>query len=308
MKVLVVTNAPTLARQLRTILDAEGHVCLRVGKGGQAIDTLYHDTPDLVMLDVTLARPSAIDIISKLKSAPSTWDIPVILIVSSKSAAKIKKFYELGAYDFISKPFFKGEVVARIRNIGYVCEKMKELEKLLVRDNLTGVYNRKFFMERFVEELAWAVRYQEPLSFIIIDIDHFKNINDTYGHGCGDDVLRQLAKTLASSLRVHDIIARYGGEEFVILLSNTSSDDSVTVAEKIRNTIQESDFYCLNGIAKLTVTVSIGVASTDGETDVLPDDLILIADQALHEAKAAGRNMVISFSNKGCSNVKSNES
>jgi len=97
-------------------------------------------------------------------------------------------------------------------------------------------------MERFVEEHAWAARYQEPLSFIILDIDHFKKINDTYGHSCGDEVLRQLAKTLTSALRAMTIVARYGGEEFVILLSNTSADDSLTVAEKIRVTIQECDF------------------------------------------------------------------
>ena len=306
MKVLVATNARTSEKELRMILEAEGHECLMVDKSDQTIDTIYHDTPEMVMLDVALARPSAIEILAKLKSAPSTWDIPVILIASSKSAAKIAKCYELGMYDYISKPFFKEEIVARIRNIGYICEKMKELEKLLVRDYLTGIYNRKFFMERFVEEHAWAARYQEPLSFIILDIDHFKKINDTYGHSCGDEVLRQLAKTLTSSVRAHDIVARYGGEEFVILLSNTSADDSLTVAEKIRVTIQECDFYCQEKTVKLPVTVSVGVTSTDSEFDLQPDSLIIRADQALYEAKAAGRNKVMSSSVKG--SIRFNES
>ena len=306
MKVLVATNARTSEKELRLILEAEGHECLMVDKSDQTIDTIYHDTPEMVMLDVALARPSAIEILAKLKSAPSTWDIPVILIASSKSAAKIAKCYELGMYDYISKPFFKEEIVARIRNIGYVCEKMKELEKLLVRDYLTGLYNRKFFMERFVEEHAWAARYQEPLSFIILDIDHFKKINDTYGHSCGDEVLRQLAKTLTSALRAHDIVARYGGEEFVILLSNTSADDSLTVAEKIRVTIQECDFYCQENTVKLPVTVSVGVTSTDSEFDLQPDSLIIRADQALYEAKAAGRNKVMASSVKG--SIRFNES
>ncbi|MGO9378914.1 MAG: diguanylate cyclase [Dissulfurispiraceae bacterium] len=303
MKVLVATNAIASAKELRMILEAEGIECLMVNKSCQTIDIIYHDTPEMVMLDVALTRPSAVEILLKLKSAPSTWDIPVILMASSKSKAKIAKCYELGAYDYISKPFFKEEIVARIRNIGYVCEKMKELEKLLVKDYLTGVYNRKFLMERFVEELAWATRYQEPLSLIFLDIDHFKKINDTYGHSCGDEVLKQLAKTLSSALRVHDIVARYGGEEFVILLSNTGWDDSLTVAEKIRVTIEESDFFCDENPIKMPITVSIGVTSTEGELDLLPDSLIVKADQALYEAKAAGRNRVVSSSGKGSISV-----
>ena len=303
MKVMVVTNAQTSAKDLRTILEAEGHECLMIDNGGQAIDSIYHDTPEMVMLDVALNKPSAAEILLKIKSAPSTWDIPVIIIASTKSMSKIAKCYELGANDYISKPFFKEEIVARIRNIGYVCEKMKELEKLLVRDYLTGLYNRKFFMERFVEELAWAARYQEPMSFIILDIDHFKKINDTYGHSCGDEVLKQLAKVLTSSLRSHDIIARYGGEEFVVLLSNTSAEDSLIVAEKIRVSVQESDFCCEENDVKLPVTVSIGVTCTDGDFEPLPDSLIIKADQALYDAKAAGRNRVMASWVKGSARI-----
>ncbi|HMK57113.1 MAG TPA: diguanylate cyclase [Dissulfurispiraceae bacterium] len=303
MKVLVVTSAHSSAKELCIILESEGHECLIMDNGGQAIDTIYHELPEMVMLDVALSRPPASEILSKLKSAPSTWDIPVLIIASMKSALKIAKCYELGAHDYISKPFFKEEIIARIRNIGYVCEKMKEFEKLLVRDYLTGIYNRKFFMERFVEELAWAARYQEPLSFIILDIDHFKKINDTYGHSCGDEVLRQLSKTLTSTLRAHDIVARYGGEEFVVLLSNTGAEESLTVAEKLRITVQESDFFCQENSVKLPVTVSIGVASTDSGFDLNPDNMIVKADHALYEAKAAGRNRVISFSEKGSMSV-----
>jgi diguanylate cyclase (GGDEF)-like protein len=205
------------------------------------------------------------------------------------------KCYSLGAYDYISRPFFREEVLARIRNIGYVSEKIKEFEKLLVRDYLTGLYNRKFFMERLHEELTWAGRYSEPLSFIILDIDHFKKINDTYGHSCGDEVLKRLSKTLVESLRAHDVVARYGGEEFVVLLANTGPDDAITVGEKLRVAVQETEFYCGEDTAKLPVTISIGISSTDGDFDPVADSLIIRADHALYEAKAAGRNRVISF-------------
>ena len=291
---MIATKGVTTAMGLRDILHEEGHDCVIVEESCKAIDAIYHETPEMVMLDAALTKPTALDILFKLKAAPSTRDIPVIIIASGKSVHKIARCYDLGAYDYISRPFFREEIVARLRNIGYICEKMKELEKLLVRDYLTGLYNRKFFMERLVEELAWSARYSEPLSFIILDIDHFKRINDTYGHSCGDEVLRQLSKTLVAALRAHDVVARYGGEEFVVLLADTSTDDAVTTAEKLRVAVQECDFCCEENSAKLPVTISLGVASTtDFNFDAVPDSLITRADQALYEAKAAGRNRVI---------------
>jgi diguanylate cyclase (GGDEF)-like protein len=292
MKILIAAKAVHKVVELRDILSEEGHDCGIIEGNGKVIDVIYDEIPEIVILDITLAKPSSLDILSKLKSAPSTRDIPVIVISSGKSAQKMAKCYDCGAYDCISRPFFREEIIARIRNIGYVCEKMKELEKLLVRDYLTGLYNRKFFMERLVEELAWAGRYNEPLSFIILDIDHFKRINDTYGHSCGDEILTQLSMTLGSALRAHDVVARYGGEEFVVLLANTDLDAAVTVAEKLRATVQESDFLCRDMTIELPVTISIGVASTGGDFEVSPDSLIVRADQALYEAKAAGRNRV----------------
>ena len=291
---MIATKGVNTAAELRDILLEEGHDCVTVGESCKAIDAIYHETPEMVMLDATLSKPTATEILLKLKAAPSTRDIPVIIIASGNSVNKIAKCYDLGAYDYISKPFFREEIVARLRNIGYVCEKMKELEKLLVRDYLTGLYNRKFFMERLVEELAWSGRYSEPLSFIILDIDHFKKINDTYGHSCGDEVLRQLSKTLVAALRAHDVVARYGGEEFVVLLADTNNDDAITVAEKLRVAVQEGDFYCEDDSGRLPVTISLGVATTNSNFDLLPDNLITRADQALYEAKAAGRNRVMS--------------
>jgi len=290
---MVATKAENAAMELRKILQEEGHSCVTIGESSKTIDAIYHETPEMVMLDIALTKPSSLDILAKLKSAPSTRDIPVIIVTAGNSVHKMAKCYSFGAYDYISKPFFREEVIARIRNIGYVCEKMKELEKLLVRDYLTGLYNRKFFMERLDEEFAWAGRYGEPLSFIILDIDHFKKINDTYGHSCGDEVLRQLSKTLVMTLRAHDVVARYGGEEFVVLLANTGPDEAMTVGEKLRVAVQENDFYCGDDTARLPVTISIGVSSTDGDLDPVPDNLIMRADNALYEAKAAGRNKVM---------------
>ncbi|HTZ18592.1 MAG TPA: diguanylate cyclase, partial [Dissulfurispiraceae bacterium] len=292
MKILIAAGPLHTVTELQAILNEEGHECFVVEDSHKVVETVYVELPELVMLDITLSRPSSIEMLLQLKSAPSTRDIPVFIILSGKSVRKMAKCYEFGAYDYISRPFFREEVIARTRNIGYVCDKMKEVEKLFVRDYLTGLYNRKFFMERLDEELAWAGRYGEPLSFVILDIDHFKKVNDTYGHSCGDEILVQLSKTLGPALRAHDILARYGGEEFVVLLANTDIDAAVTVAEKLRAAVQENDFFCPDMSIALPVTISVGVACTDGNFDITPDSLIKRADGALYEAKAAGRNRV----------------
>jgi two-component system cell cycle response regulator len=246
------------------------------------------------MLDVALTRPSVYSILTKLKAAPSTWDIPVLIIAPVRGVASVKRCFNLGAYDYIYTPFFREAILARVRNISYVANKLKEFGKLLVRDYLTGLYNRKFFMERMLEEIAWADRYGEPLSFIILDIDHFKKINDTHGHSCGDEVLKELARVLTGMLRAHDVLARYGGEEFVVLLSNTAPDDAFSIGEKLRAGVEESDFYCDEKGTRLPVTISVGVATTEISHDISYAALIKQADEALYKAKAAGRNRVVS--------------
>jgi two-component system, cell cycle response regulator len=294
MKILIATTSAAVAQDLRVLLEREGHEIVVSPVSGKVIDEVYINTPDLLFLDIALSRPSVCDMVSKLKSAPSTRDIPILIISGKRSFKKVARCYKLGAYDYISKPFFKEEIMARMGNIGYVSEKMKEVEKLLVRDYLTGIYNRKFFMERLMEELAWADRYHEPLSFIILDIDHFKKINDTYGHSCGDVVLKQLAQILTSVLRAHDVLARYGGEEFVILLSNTNEQEAFTIGEKLRNAVQAEDFYCEEGSRKLPITISLGVATAADMNNLSPESLINRADAALYQAKAGGRNRVVS--------------
>jgi two-component system, cell cycle response regulator len=294
MKIMIAASTPATATGLCDILQSESHECIVSESGAKTIEDVYINSPDMIMLDVTLSSPSVCDLVAKLKSAPSTRDIPVLIIATKRYLSRITKCYDLGAYDYISVPFFPAEIFSRMHNIGYVSEKMREVEKLLVRDYLTGLYNRKFFMERFNEEISWASRYSEPLSFIILDIDHFKKINDTYGHSSGDEVLKQLADRLTSLLRAHDVLARYGGEEFVVLLSNTSPEDAYAIGEKLRNGVQSTDFYCNTKEGRLPVTISLGVATAIDIMDLSAESLINRADAALYQAKAEGRNRVVS--------------
>ena len=296
MKVLIADNANDAKDVLGKMLLEEGYECIFVENSSEVIDRVYAELPDIIILDAKLSRPGSLEILSQLKSAPSTRDIPVILIASKRSHLKLTKGYELGVYDYISRPFFKQEILARISNITFACDRVKEeLEKLLYRDYLTGLYNRRFFMERFFEEMAWSVRYKEPLSLMMLDIDFFKKINDTYGHGCGDEILKQISNALLSVLRTEDIVARYGGEEFIILLPNTNPEGALTAAEKLRVTVQDKNFLCESGDIRLSVTISIGVTTYNGETELSPDRLIGQADGALYSAKEGGRNRVVVY-------------
>ncbi|HAK88781.1 MAG TPA: diguanylate cyclase response regulator [Nitrospiraceae bacterium] len=296
MKVLIADNAEDTKSVLGGILLGKDYECVFVENNADIIEKVYTEVPDIVILDTKPAGPSGLEILKKLKSAPSTRDIPVVLIASKKSQSKLAKGYELGAYDYISRPYFKEELTARLSNITFACERVKELEKLLDRDYLTGIYNRRFFMERFHEELSWSSRHSEPISLMMLDIDHFKKINDTYGHGCGDEILKQIANTMTAVLRIEDVVARYGGEEFIILLPNTDSEGVLTAAEKLRAAVHDKDFSCENGSTRIQVTVSIGVTAyaPDNECIYLPPDRVIgQADTALYTAKEQGRNRVV---------------
>lgn len=293
MKVLIADNAEDTKHVLGGILLGKGYECVFVENNADIVEKVYTAIPDIIILDTKPAGPSGLEILKKLKSAPSTRDIPVVLIASKKSQTKLAKGYELGAYDYISRPYFKEEIIARLSNITFACERVKELEKLLDRDYLTGLYNRRFFMERFHEELAWSSRYAEPISLMMLDIDYFKKINDTYGHGCGDEILKQIANTMSSELRIEDVVARYGGEEFIILLPNTNAEGVLTAAEKLRAAVHEKEFFCNTGNTRISVTVSIGVTTYDECFDLPPDRLIGQADSALYIAKEKGRNRVV---------------
>jgi len=244
-------------------------------------------------LGIRLSHSSGLEILKKLKSAPSTRDIPVILSISTRCTKSLQRGYELGAFDYIAKPYFKEEIFARVRNITYTNSRVAELEQLLDRDYLTGLYNRRFFMERFAEEIAWSARYHEPLSIFMLDIDYFKNINDTYGHECGDEILKQIAKTLTSSLRTEDIVARYGGEEFIVLLPNADASGAAITAEKLRFAVEQKDF-CWNDI-HLHATISIGVTTFDCKSEPSINAIIGQADNALYAAKKGGRNRIVFY-------------
>lgn len=168
---------------------------------------------------------------------------------------------------------------------------VSQLYESATQDGLTGVYNKRFFVDRLKMEFSWHERHRQPLTLIIFDIDHFKKCNDTYGHHTGDFILKTLAKHCAEVTRAEDVFARYGGEEFVCLLRQTTADEGVAMAERMRTTVELIDFQYPgeDGVVHVRVTISLGVAQTNDGMHA-PEDLIELADKYLYKAKEGGRN------------------
>jgi diguanylate cyclase (GGDEF)-like protein len=213
----------------------------------------------------------------------------------------------VGADDYLPKPFSDDELEARIfaslrvkasemelkkRNVE-LQSMLQHVEALAVTDALTGLYNRRRFEDVLKREFAVTKRYDTPLSCLMIDVDHFKSINDTHGHDAGDIVLREIAQRLSQRLREVDLAARYGGEEFAILLPQTNKEGAVIVAERIMERIRREEFD-FEGTS-LCVTVSIGVAGNADIVGKSPESLVKAADAALYQAKEQGRNRVVAF-------------
>ncbi|MFH1017525.1 MAG: GGDEF domain-containing protein [Pseudomonadota bacterium] len=221
--------------------------------------------------------------ISDLKSTNGTFvnDEPIKQAVTLKDGDKIRL----------------GEVVLRFsyqdqQDVDY----QEKLRGMAMRDGLTKVFNRRYFMEAFQREMSFALRLRQPLSCLMFDIDHFKKINDTYGHAAGDTVLKALAERLSREIRGYDVLARYGGEEFVVLLRGTVADNAVLFAERIRKVVEALDVEFEGTLLK--ITISIGVAALDPDHALMADDLVKQADGFLYEAKKTGRNRVCSAGNR----------
>ncbi len=289
MKVLIADRSDDTKNVLGQILQNQGYECCFIESTDNIIEKVYHEFPDVVFLAIHLNARHNLRILEKLKSAPSTREIPVILIGTNRMRKTLAKGYQLGSYDYISLPYFKEEVLARLRNIIYIRNKTKEIEHMMDRDFLTGLYNRNFFMARLIEELSWSMSYNEPLSIVMFDIDYFKIVNDTYGHRCGDQVLKNLAGVMSAAMRREDILGRYGGEEFIVLMSNTSSDAAAEFGETLLKTVEDKTFYCAE-TDMLKITMSAGIATFTNMSDPSPDVLIAHADCALYAAKKGGRN------------------
>lgn len=297
IKILVVDDTDSNIDILNSLLN-DDYAVLSALDGEFALEVANDDLPDLILLDIVMPDMDGFEVCEKLKQNPKTKDIPIIFITSISDENSIEKAYELGCVDFITKPFKPKELVAKVnreiklQKLIFDLEKSKEELKLLAStDSLTGLFNRRHFSNVADSILNLSKREKSEISIIMIDIDKFKNVNDTYGHKIGDDVIKTLSKILTNNTRESDIVCRFGGEEFIILLPKTSKENAKIIAEKIRNITQEYTFI-INNDEKLNCTISLGVSQIDHNIQNPLESTINKADKALYTAKQNGRNMV----------------
>ncbi len=272
--------------------------------GEQALAVVRDFMPDLVICDVEMPRMSGFDVVRILKNNRRFSFIPIILMTARAETERKLEGLELGADDYLIKPVNLLELGARVRSMlrikvlqdellttnNRLQEINEKLHELSVTDTLTGLFNRLYFTKRFAYEFQRAMRYNIKLSCVMLDIDHFKDVNDTYGHQMGDEVLKGVADALKAGLRRVDLLARYGGEEIVIVLPETDLERAVHVAERLRESVSEMEHR--EGDKAVRVTCSMGVSALPNEKVQDCDGLLKLADEALYEAKEGGRNKV----------------
>ena len=302
MYALVVEDSDRARRVISNILRRKGLEVVEAKNGLQALEIIdqQNATFDLVTIDQTMPEMCGDEFCSILRQRKDMAQVPKFFVSADNDRESTLQFFKSGATDYLCKPFIDEEFQARVdihlRARKYVRELERLNEKLRfisIRDPLTGLYNRAYFQERLEQRYAHARKSNAPLSAILFDIDHFKNINDEYGHGFGDVVLVDFANILKTKTPKKDIAGRYGGEEFVLILANCDSEKAMGIAESIRCACASYAFSDRKICVR--VTLSAGVASLpEAEVDK-PNELLSLADQALYQAKESGRNRVCLF-------------
>lgn len=289
-KILIVDDERFNLNLLHVLL-REDYRTMVATNGEQAFKAASSGAPDLILLDVNMPGIDGFEVCRRLKDEPATRNIPVIFITAMHDAADETQGFDLGAVDYITKPFHSAVVKARVRTHLRLKQQSDLLERYAFLDALTGLANRRAFDDKIVEEWNRCRRSTSPLSVLLIDIDHFKSYNDHYGHGAGDLCLSNVARTLSGCLqRAGDLLARYGGEEFVAVLPGNDADSAAVIAERLRAAVDALKLPHQASAAGEHVTVSLGVATMAPSDASSHADLLAAADEALYQAKREGRN------------------
>jgi diguanylate cyclase (GGDEF)-like protein len=303
--VLIIDDSENVRGQIAQELQATGlfERILQAADGIEAFKLLLGTPIDLVLCDLEMPRIDGFKLLGMISSREELRDIPVIMLTGRGDRELKIKLLGQGASDYVTKPFDAGELIARVKVQlkikGLQDELKKSNEKLRLLSNtdpLTHLYNRRYMIDMLEKEMQRAERKGSPLSVVMIDIDHFKQVNDEFGHHNGDQVLLAFASLSQAGLRSYDFVARHGGEEFVMTLPETRHEDAMVIAERLRIRIQAHSFT--GALKGLNVTASMGVATYPVDFITTVSDLIREADEAMYRAKAAGRNRVWSMNNK----------
>ncbi len=292
--ILVAEDSKLLRRMIGDVLAARGYDVHEAADGPSAVRSCRLNPPAVLLLARELSGLDGLAVLDILRADPSTADVPVVFVTGHTEAEDLAETLERGAHDYVRKPVDPVELVARVRTAlrlshlrSELAARNAELEKLARTDMLTGLANRRHADDMLRATVASARRHGRALTAALLDLDHFKSINDRYGHAAGDAVLREVGLRLASELREEDVAARWGGEEFLLLLPDTP--DGATTCERLRTAIADIPVLCSDG-TRVPVTASLGWATWCEDEDA--EVLVARADRALYDAKEAGRNRV----------------
>jgi len=302
-KILLVEDSKSQAETAKDFLEKNGYEVILAENGKTAIKAVKTAPVDVILLDLLLPDMSGNEVCRWLKLSEDTKGIPIIMLTVKDDVTDKVAALESGANDYLPKPYNNVELNARIysclrtnalqdelkqKNLQLECV-LKKVELMAVTDQLTGIYNRRQAETILQKEFKTAVRYKTPFTCMMIDIDHFKDINDTFGHHTGDAALKEIAKIIAESAREADTVARWGGEEFIVILPQTNKEEALQAASRIVKAISEHNFQ---DIHDERITVSIGVTSIPHPSLNIDTEekLIHTADCAMYEAKRKCRN------------------
>jgi diguanylate cyclase (GGDEF)-like protein len=298
MKILIVEDSAQIRAEIRrTLADAALSIeCVEADNGVEALKQLMPTSVDLVLCDVQMPHMDGFQFLRVFRARADNASTPVIMLTGRDNADEKIFGLEVGASDYVTKPFVAGELIARVKvqlKLKQLQDDLKhaneQLKVLSITDHLTSLFNRRHFAEVLANEFKRSQRYKHPLSLAMIDLDHFKQVNDKHGHTTGDLVLTDFGNLLKMSFRTTDSLARYGGEEFVLLLPHTTSPDGAKAIEKVRAQLAS---ISLGLLTKGAMTFSAGIATYPSDLANSPETLVTAADQALYKAKSAGRNRV----------------
>jgi diguanylate cyclase (GGDEF)-like protein len=301
-KILVIDDNIENIKLTGNLLKQNGYEVLTALSGLQGIKIAIEKQPDLILLDLMMPEIDGFETARRFKENPKISGIPIIFLTAKDINKFITKAFEVGGADYVMKPININELLARVETqlslkartdelekaYSMIKNKNKELNELLITDGLTKLYTRGYLMKKIKEEKIRYKRYKASFSLIMCDIDHFKKVNDTYGHDAGDLILKEVSKLMQNSSREQDTIARWGGEEFMILLPETTLEEAHAVAQRIMETLREKVYNYEE--EKISVTMSFGLAMYEAKESI--DEIIKRVDEKLYEAKESGRDQI----------------
>lgn len=296
--VLVIEDSDVAREHIKGVLERAGlfSQILEASDGLAGLRAILQQPVDVVLCDLEMPGLDGEKLLRAHRERRGAEDVPFFFLTAERDPDRLARLLRAGAADTITKPFHPAELLARVETHlrlrglrAELREKNTILERLSTTDALTGLRNRRYVNEVLTLEVLRATRYGTGLSVLMADVDHFKHVNDTYGHPVGDAVLQSIGEVIRQMLRKTDMGGRYGGEEFIAVLNHTDIDGAATLGERLRQSVAATECSAHDG-SRFSITLSVGIAQLESEEDVA--SLVRAADTALYAAKAGGRNRV----------------